>query len=446
MSASTLTEWREIAIASMELPDDKLLSVLALVERVPYCGQVGEVLDRIRPRLAILRPRRVLTAQRLLFQPAEDLLVDARDEVAPGRLSRAMIEPCWRIVVARAPALVQAVEDELAAVDTGDIPRVLDSGKPYWARARSILDGFLKGEAAVGTFRFAGGTLTLTRDLLRQMSDFTAVLDVALEIEEAKRRLRGRPVPALSEADLAFLRRAMAALASSSLVRLATFVKVLMARVTCPGLLAGALVDMSCAAISEAQRAEVARRLARDAAVAVLSEAGRLRTTAAGDITSPLGAVARAEALVNRLVSLERVVQVAEAEAVRRDIGSFVLGSVVPAADRMIVQALGVLAARGVDEAFAFEHELRLDDCARSLRRAAGFAPALGIVRDLGERVDAVRAVLERDGPGAAASDPARPDRFGLLIRAIETLAGPDAAQQFLFQHLGSLDTLAGPP
>ena len=134
---SSLDEWRHIALASLGLPDKRLLDVLKLVEQAPDRSRVRVVLDQIRPRLARLRPPRLLTAQRLLFRPVEDLFDPAeRYRAKIGRLSRTIIHPCWMIVTTLVPQpLLKNTEIRLRNIDPLDHKDVFAAGLQLWGAA-----------------------------------------------------------------------------------------------------------------------------------------------------------------------------------------------------------------------------------------------------------------------------------------------------------------------
>ena len=75
---------------------------VTLIDRLPESERPHDLLDVLRPRLVQLRPPRHLTVQRVTFLPVEDLF-DPPDVYRRkvGRLSRAAIRLCWRVVSER---------------------------------------------------------------------------------------------------------------------------------------------------------------------------------------------------------------------------------------------------------------------------------------------------------------------------------------------------------
>ena len=185
---STLDKWREIALVSLGLPDDKLLGVLALVEQVPDRDQVREVLDKIRPRLIKLKPPRPITSQRLLFRPVEDLFdPPERYRTKIGRLSRHTIHPAWLIVRNLVDSkLLERIERLLKSIEATNVTDLYATGLPFWSAAGKVLTEFLEQDTSIGRRKVGSDSVTITEDVHQQLTDIADILCIAAEVETAK--------------------------------------------------------------------------------------------------------------------------------------------------------------------------------------------------------------------------------------------------------------------
>src|SRR5262245_4727751 len=124
------TDWKSVAANALRLPDDKLLQILKLLDGVAGSPGVPEAIAQLRPRLAALRPPRPLSAMRLAFLPAEDLLDDVdhyRRNIA--RISRGVLPRCWEIMVnGVGQARITTLQGQLARLTTADTEALMEQG------------------------------------------------------------------------------------------------------------------------------------------------------------------------------------------------------------------------------------------------------------------------------------------------------------------------------
>ena len=451
MTTTDITEWREITAASLGLPKDKLLRVLAVVESAPNTNHAQELRNFIRPRLIELRPPRKITAQRLLFLPVEDMLTPP-DQYLPekGRLSRAILKPCWQLVLERDDGAVEAVTTTLQQLNGGAAQKYAEIGAPLWASASQGLEKYLQTNSTIGRHKIGGSDVVLTKDILTQISQLTEILTIAPIIEQTKIRLSQNPIRALSEFDVNMLRKIITELAADSIRKLEAFLRTIMARMSCPGELLKLFSSMSLR-LDERERHQIIQKLGRGALVAVADEAVRFRTLDVSHIADPSKETRAAEQLASRLASLEGQVDSmtrntlkTAVAAARNDIGNFVLDKLVVALDDAMTGSLKTLTANNggaaLDDAAEFQQEKLLDECAASLKRCAGFADAVGIRRDLEAKLRTICGKLERQGNAIGADAAHRQQRLILLVRLIEQVAGPDEAQRVLLAHFDRFD------
>ena len=338
---NTLEEWRAVALASLGLPDDKLLGVLALVEQVPDRGQVREVLEKMRPRLVQLRPPRPITVQRLLFRPVEDLFdPPERYRAKIGRLSRHTTSPCWAIVHAHLEkSLVQRVGNALKKIDSTNHQDLYSVGLPFWQASGAVLSAFLAADDSIGRHRVGSGQVTITEDLRQQLLDIADILDIAGEIEAVKMRLPERPIAGVSQVDAEMLGEVITRLGAQSTRRVQTFVLVILARMTRPGDLLKVFSEVSlpCTTI---ERTGLLKHVGSNALSGLANEAHDLRNRRDAS-RDPTAGTVEAEQLVSRLVSLERSLGSLHDRGVkekvlaaRKEIGSYVIDKLVVSADQ----------------------------------------------------------------------------------------------------------------
>ena len=120
--------------------DTKIRQIVSLLDESPQHHVVHAVLDKIRPRLAALRPVRPLRFTRLLFIPFMDLLVPAGDW-KPGHASvpRSILKPISDIVETALGRDADAIHSMIAGHDTNALDVVAQAGALLWPRAGEIL-------------------------------------------------------------------------------------------------------------------------------------------------------------------------------------------------------------------------------------------------------------------------------------------------------------------
>ena len=444
----TLDEWREIANVSLGLSDEKLLGVLALVERVPDRDKVREVLDRMRPRLVRLRPPRPLTAQRLLFRPVEDLF-DPPDAYRAkiGRLSRHTIQPCWLIISNLVdPPLMQRTLDGVRAIDGTNAAEIHALGLPFWKAAGEVLATFLAADQSVGRRRVGADQVTITEDLRQQLVDIADILSIATEVETAKSHLPERPIRALSQVDVELMTSVITRLGTESTRKVQTFLLVILARMLRPGDLLQVLSDTSLPC-SSAERATLFKTVGASALASLTNEAQNLRKAKAQIADATLG-TQTAEQLVTRLTSLERSLGGLRDRAVadqvqtaRREIGSFVLEKLVVKADETLFQSLKPSPAapgQTPPREPTIEQVETAEKSAISLRRCARIAESVGVRKEMEQKLATVCTNLEKEAGTRDANGQTDERRLIRSVRLIELIAGPDEAQRVLMAQFNA--------
>ncbi len=439
---TSLDEWRKIALASLGLPDERLLDVLKLVHKAPDRDHVREVLDRIRPRLVRLRPPRPLTSQRLLFRPVEDLFDPAeRYRAKIGRLSRLIIHPCWTVTEALLePTLLRHVDQKLREINSLDANEVYAVGLPLWQAAGRLLTDFIAADTSIGRRQVGKVQVTITEDVRQQIADIADMLMVAPEIETVKIHLPERPISSLAPVEMEMLTQILNRLAAESTRKVQTFVMALLARMARPGDLLQVLGEISLPC-STNERAGVLKSLGTTALATLTFEAQDLRKHQSKSSDLVEGAKV-AEQMVSRLASLERSLSnvkdrnVSEqVQTARKEIGTYVLDTVVAKADQTLFQHLTVKTEPGVANSRTeptVEQVENAEQCALSLRRCARVADAVGVRKEVDRKLSSICTELERQGTAPEADESAQSRRLIRSVRLIEMIAGPDEAQRIL--------------
>ena len=450
---TTLDKWREIALVSLGLPDDKLLGVLALVEQVPDRDQVREVLDKIRPRLVKLRPPRPITAQRLLFRPVEDLFdPPERYRAKIGRLSRHTIHPAWLIVHNLvAPALMERIERSLKTIEGTNSTDLYAVGLPFWSAASKVLTEFLEADTSIGRRKIGSDSLTVTEDMRQQLTDIADILDIAAEVETAKIHLPGKPITGLSEVDVELLSEVITRLGNESTRKVQTFILVVLARMSKPGDLLKVLAEASIPCTTH-ERNGLVKTVGTTALAKLAFEAQDLRLHKTKMPADPTEGTLAAEQMVSRLMSLEKTLGgmrdkavVEQIQTTRREIGTYVVDTLAVKADESLFENLRAkpegISRNGTAEP-TMEQVENAEKSALSLKRCARIAESVGAKREMEKKLQVVCGQLEREAtaPTANRDEEARERRLIRSVRLIELIAGPDEAQRVLMSQFNSSD------
>ncbi len=445
---STLQKWREIALVSLGLPDDKLLGVLALVEQVPDRDQVREVLDKIRPRLVKLRPPRTITLQRLLFRPVEDLFdPPERYRAKIGRLSRHTVQPCWVVIrnLVDRP-LLERTEKALKTIDATNATDLYEVGLAFWGAAGRVLSAFLAADDSVGRRKVGTESVIVTEDMRQQLTDIADILAIAAEVETAKIHLPEKPISLLSQVDSKFLTEVITRLGGESTRKVQTFILVVLARMAKPGDLLSVLAEASIPC-STHERNGLVKTVGTNALAKLAFEAQDLRL-ARGKPTDPAEATQAAEQMVSRLMSLEKTLggmrdkNVAEhIQSTRREIGTYVVETLAVKADEALFENLrakaeGVTRSGGKEP--TTEQVEDAEKSAISLRRCARIAETVGVKREMEKKIATVCGQLEREATAPETDTATRERRLIRSVRLIELIAGPDEAQRVLMSQFNS--------
>lgn len=422
----------------LDIPDEKFVEVVRLLERVRDHPDVRKTFSIIRPRLAQIRPDRRPTLKRVLCMPFEDVLESRGGADSPlGRIERRAIEPVWRLVEENAdPHLFDQLDRRVQDVAPGDRNALVNIGNRLWPMATRILRGALDGEESRRTLsrRLHGDD-----ELLRQVGDIAAFLDLGPILESLKGDLSPKPLAALEAEHAAAVEQAVQAAARQGTGMVYYTLLVAAARLATPADLLAVLHELD---LGKARR-EQPELFARLSGLVVgdLEERTVGLGGAAAAAVSPDSAVALAERLIAGVNTTATVMDRLREpgyrdrlDAVRASVGAMVSGAVLKTAPQGILSAVPV-PARGAAPVVDEDAQIAAEDHARALRRCAGLAGALG----LGHAVD---DTLKAMGNGLI-------QRAQILLdgypQAARTAQDAEAAELNLFYALRLLEMVAGP-
>jgi len=204
---------KQLALYLTTLPPRQVRKLALALERQRSMGQKGlpheAILSVLRPSLAAMRMPRIMTPQRVLCAPFEDLLRPDDPEVKQiGLVSRATIAEMWTLLQELAPSPLQEVSQAFTeAQKTGDHAAVGDVSRQLWRMAAETLRGPLLQAAddpdAYKVFAKQVGGSRRAEDL----REIQAVLAIAEQVEHVKALLPRRPIRHLSDDHITLIAR-----------------------------------------------------------------------------------------------------------------------------------------------------------------------------------------------------------------------------------------------
>jgi len=439
MSKAILNQWREIALASVCLPDDKILKILEVVEGAPQCDHTQELLTKIRPRLVLLKPSRKITPLRLLCMPADDLFRSAdSSNFTNCALPRTVIRVCEKIVAARNKSLITLTSERLSMIDHHDRNSLVEIGCHLWDAGHDTIMEFVLLAEGNSKFRATDIITKAELSLLRHARAFAGVLKVANEIELIKTRLINLPIVTLSRGDTTFIKNTMCTVAKRSYGQLMSLTSALIARVSCPGSILDIIVSLV-PDITEEQAILLQRHLSGD----VLSELSRDADCKSANMSSHnnnlMGNVVEVEILIQRLTSIEKSIGVLgrhhsndKISETKANISNIIISHLTPTATKSLCDDLKALV--GCDDNND-RLEDRLEDCADSINRCIKMSDTLGIRSDLEAQI--ARVMPQFSSISHDMSQRGRSDirRLVMLSHLVELIAGPEQAQRLLDEN-----------
>ncbi|WP_372399582.1 hypothetical protein ABMY26_28630 [Azospirillum sp. HJ39] len=439
-----------------DIPEDKFVEVVRLLERVRDHPDVRQTFAAIRPRLAQVRPDRRPTLKRVLCMPFEDVLEGFGAADMPlGRIERRVIEPVWRLVTEYGDRhQLDQLDRQVQEAAPGNLNALRNIGRRLWPMAAQVIREAIRGAAdqdaaRQGMWRLLHGD----EGMHRQAQDVAAFLEIGLTIEALKDTLSPKPLPVLEDGHLVAIEQAAQAVARQSTALVHHLLLVAASRLGTPADLLVALNGLDLGKARWEQPAIFARlgglivtdleeRTARFGGSGGKGEGGAGQAGSGPAAVSPEEAVAIAERLVASVDTTSAAVEVlaepayrGRLDAVKAAVRTMVAGNVLATAPQGILTAVAAPADHARPVPVDETRQAAAEDHARALRRCEGLADALGLHQPLKDAVSSMEKGLQSRAQALLAGYPA-------------VAADPDAAETAeinLFYALRLLELVAGP-
>lgn len=445
-------DWHDIASKAGVLSDDRFLKVVRLFEQIRGEPGVGEAMQILRPRLATLKPPRRLTPDRLFFLPVEDLLDNpTRYQRRRSRVSRAALQPCWRIVKAvLRPKGLDRITADIGAAGRLDTKTLVELGAPLWkAGSGALADEIAR---AKGNLTVQAKVFGRDDDLMRQAGIVASATQIGATVQTLKAALPEPPITGLGDYHIDAIRTAIQEVAPQGAATITTLLMVMTARMMQPGSLLSLLAETSFGG-SQDERTTILQEVRIAALENILQEASDLPETMLG--TNRVTDIAlAAERLVSGLDSLRSQLSAADRkkmggriEAAQSAITSSVQKVVIEPAEESLLGPTREMARalRGASPTDLPDQAAmgRAEEFAVAFRRASQFATTIGLQDEMAAKANlvckearglATALTSSAVGPdGRWRLDPAVLDsRFVALLRLVELIAGPAEADAML--------------
>lgn len=435
-----------------DIPEDKFIEVVRLLERVRDHPDVRQTFAAIRPRLAQVRPYRRPTLKRVLCMPFEDVLESFSGVDVPlGRVERRVIDPVWRLVTECGDtALIDQLDRQVQEAPPGNLNTLRNIGRRLWPMAAQAIRSAVEPAAdRHALWRVLHGD----EEMRRQVLDVAAFLEIGLTAESLKDALAPKPMPVLDDRHVDAIEQAVQAVARQSAGLVYYLLLVAASRMANPADLLTVLNDLD---FGKARREQPVIFAQLSGLVVTNLEERSARLDGHGYSAGPdrvAVAIAPAEAIAvaERLIAsvnttsavmdfLADPVYRGRLDAVKVAVRTMVAGTVLDTASAGILIAVPAPAESGrpipVDE----DAQEAAEDHARALRRCEGLADALGLQESLKDAMASMEqgllarahALLAQYPKAASDPDDAETAEISLFyaLRLLELVAGPAKADR----------------
>lgn len=453
-----------------DIPEDKFIEVVRLLERVRDHPDVRQTFAAIRPRLVQVRPDRRPTMKRVLCMPFEDVLESFSGVDVPlGRIERRVIEPVWRLVTECGDtALIDQLDRQVQETAPGNINALRNIGRRLWPMAAEAIREAVERDGSSQLVRLL---LHGDEELRRQVLDVAAFLDIGLAVEALKDALAPKPLPALNDRHVGAIEQAAQAAARQSPTLVYYLLLAAASRMANPADLLAVLNDID---LGKARREQpvifaqlsglVVTNLEERTARLDCNGTGKGKSDGAGPggaAIAPEEAIAIAERLIASVHTTSAVMDfLAEPvyrerlDAVKAAVRTMVAGSVLDTAPQGILTAVPVPAANGRPVAVDDDAQTAAEDHARALRRCEGLADALGLHQPLKDAMasmekgllERAQALLAQYPKATVHPDDAETAEINLFyaLRLLEMVAGPAKADRLRTAIMAATGEFAG--
>ncbi|HYH37453.1 MAG TPA: hypothetical protein VD860_04460 [Azospirillum sp.] len=422
----------EIERSLQRASERQLVRVMGFIDRLPSRTTVEDLVERVRPRLALVRPVRPMTLDRVLTLPFEDLLAENdQAEGSPWLVPRSLHRAVLAIAHRRIPEpLMQDLQAAVIGKTMDDDEALLDAGDTLWPAAAAALRSFLLHGA--GEERVEGwGERHRNR-----LAGLALVLENGATSVPFLRRLPGKPMGTLNEAEQAQAVGMLHAMRAVSEDLFRYGYTMLMRRSSDPTDIFHLALNNDLDILHDRRE-----RLLADAASECLDEINALHTNMAAHRQQSLNLAAdRTSRLVALIQSLERAppavrVDRRQLRATKERASQTIVTILERSLSGELRQSMHDLTAAAM---VADDDVMAAEDMARSAKKIEVAGSRLGIGRPLDavlqRELAACHALLShRAGQGAAGGNTVMD-----ALRLVEIMFGPDAAEAILEQLNGA--------
>jgi hypothetical protein len=442
------------------IPEADLTNLVAELEKRSLdrkkAPAVAQVMAKLRPRLAILKPERQATLVRFFAEPFADLLYTSGEpRKAVGRIPRSAIVACYKLFLEHAEAhRVQRYQDDLEEIEKDNDAALIELGTGFWryaaGRLRQVLtDAERDKNKKREVIEQLGG-----EPVFEALIEMVGVLEVAVPVMELRKAL---PSSGLSQVTNAHLEHICTALNTVHRQRPANtqfIVFVILARLQNPSMIveimqraedAGTVADVS--GITE---------IANQAIVSQTEEKIRGLEEKIHSSTSGQDLALQTEKFVKDILGAARAVsgsgsrmQNRQVQRTKTEMADLVRREMLEAVDGQVASSLSSLGDldSGRDPVAA---QKTVEDRIVSLMITDRFAEELGIERDVNKRLAELEhnigaqseALLSKiRSRNASALDPDDAQRqLYTQVRMTELLLGPEKANQLRLEGIRLLN------
>lgn len=437
MSAGEAASLLALGGTLLDIDEGRFRQVVGLLEHMADHPEVRKTFSLIRPRLAVVRPRRRPALKRLFCQPFEDLFVpfDPAAPKPPRVVERDLVNRLWPLVERHAgPERMAALNGRLQAGADDPVMRATVQ-QELWAIGAEATEHIAR-QAEIGRLmeeldaRVNPGRVAAVTDIAHLMA-------IAPELHELQALLTPKPLPKLHPDHLEGIQRLGRRVVGERPPALTVFILAAAARLAEPAHMLPALSGMDFG-LRGADRAGLFLAISDGIVASIEERAARMAADGAG----PGNRLAVADLAVHLAAGLTATREALGAGArpafeprlqrVRAALHDLVRTQVLDGAGPSILAAL----APPTETDPGRERLLEAENHARALRKCSAVADGLGMRTEVRAVTDSTVASLTDTACTAFAAGGGEPMQAGPVgfqaIRMVELIAGPAEANRIM--------------
>jgi len=432
------------------IPEADLANLVAELERRSLdqskAPAVAQILAKLRPRLAIMKPERQATLVRFFAEPFADLLYTSGEpRKAVGRIPRSTIVPCYKLFLENAdPARVQRYQEDLENIGKDNDAGLIELGTGFWryaaGRLRQVLTETERDKDKKRALIAKLGDETVFAALV----EMVGVLEVAVPVMELRKALPSSGLSLVTNTHLEHICAALNTVHRQRPANTQFIVFVILARLKNPAM----IVDIMQRAEEAGTLADVSgiTDVANEAIVSQTEEKIRSLEEKIQNASSSQDLALQTEKFVNDILGAARAVgtsgsrmQNRQVQRTKSEMANLIRREMLEAMDGQIDADLSALSQLhgGTDPVQA---QQAVEDRIVSLMITGRFAEELGIGADVNRRLAALEhnigaqsealleAIRDRDANPIDSDDAQR--QLYTQVRMTELLLGPEKANQ----------------